>query len=55
MMRNFAKPSIRDRVCKEIYAGDKSTVLCITEPWVGSDVAGMRTTVLLELIKHNLF
>jgi len=41
---NFAKPSIRDRVCKEIYAGDKSTVLCITEPWVGSDVASMRTT-----------
>merc|ERR1719464_2159236 len=42
----FANQKLRDRVCNEIYDGTKSTVLAITEPWVGSDVASMRTTAV---------
>lgn len=34
----------QDKVCKPVITGEKVLALAITEPYVGSDVAGMRTT-----------
>lgn len=43
-IKNFAKPSIRDRVLQEVMDGKKLVSLAITEAFAGSDVAGIRTT-----------
>lgn len=38
----FAKPEVRDTVGREVFSGRKSICLAITEPYAGSDVAGIR-------------
>jgi len=43
---NFAKEPHRTKITEEIFAGTKSVVLCITEPYVGSDVANLRCTAV---------
>jgi len=42
------RPSVRDRVARACVAGDKQIGLAISEPWAGSDVAGMRTEARRE-------
>ncbi|KAL0567393.1 hypothetical protein V5O48_014597 [Marasmius crinis-equi] len=39
----YARPEIRDRIVKEVFAGEKFLSLAVTEAYAGSDVAGIRT------------
>lgn len=41
---NFASPQIRDVVGPQLLKGEKWSVLAISEPFAGSDVAGVRCT-----------
>lgn len=49
----FAKPAVRDRVCRETLRGEKVICLAITEPYAGSDVAGLRCTAKLSADKTH--
>lgn len=40
----FNNKEIVPRLCKEVLSGEKRICLAVTEPFVGSDVAGVRTT-----------
>ncbi|KAJ6462050.1 acyl-CoA dehydrogenase [Mycena vitilis] len=39
---NFGKPAIRDKIIEEVLGGKKHICLAITEPFAGSDVAGLK-------------
>ncbi|KAG7089767.1 hypothetical protein E1B28_011421 [Marasmius oreades] len=39
----YAAPKIRDKIVKEVFAGQKFLSLAVTEAYAGSDVAGIRT------------
>eukprot|EP00732_Lithocolla_globosa_P004116 Lithocolla_globosa_v1_NODE_3627_length_1621_cov_4.503831.p1 type:complete len:510 gc:universal NODE_3627_length_1621_cov_4.503831:49-1578(+) len=41
---NFGPPAMRDKVVPEVVSGSKRICLAITEPYVGSDVAGLKCT-----------
>lgn len=41
---NFAKPALRDRVLEDVFSGQKTICLAITEAFAGSDVGGLRCT-----------
>jgi len=41
---NYAKEPVRSKVVSEVLSGRKTISLAITEPFAGSDVAGMRAT-----------
>eukprot|EP00026_Physarum_polycephalum_P005568 Phypoly_transcript_05603.p1 GENE.Phypoly_transcript_05603~~Phypoly_transcript_05603.p1 ORF type:complete len:531 (+),score=105.12 Phypoly_transcript_05603:28-1593(+) len=41
---HFAKPNIREQVCRDVLNGNKRISLCITEPSAGSDVANLTAT-----------
>eukprot|EP00493_Phyllostaurus_siculus_P002909 UN02922 len=41
----YGRPEVK-HVVEQIFAGTHSTVLAITEPYVGSDVAQMKTTAI---------
>lgn len=43
----FGKPQIKERVCREVLAGEKTICLAITEPFAGSDVANIQCTAKL--------
>lgn len=43
---HFAGKALRDRVAGECLRGEKVICLAITEPYAGSDVAGIRTTAV---------
>jgi len=44
---NFSRnTSLRDRVMRECFSGEKSICLAISEAFAGSDVAGIRTTAV---------
>ena len=38
---------LKNRVAPAVLRGEQTLCLCITEPWAGSDVAGLRTTATL--------
>nr|GAT60824.1 predicted protein [Mycena chlorophos] len=40
---NFAQPALRDRVVEDALSGKRPICLAVTEPFAGSDVAGIRT------------
>ncbi|KAF7316895.1 Cytochrome b5 heme-binding domain-containing protein [Mycena chlorophos] len=40
---NFAQPALRDRVVEDALSGKRPVCLAVTEPFAGSDVAGIRT------------
>ncbi|KAI9275679.1 acyl-CoA dehydrogenase/oxidase [Phascolomyces articulosus] len=44
---NFGRPEIKQKVVPEVLAGRKRMALAITEPYVGSDVASLKTTAKL--------
>jgi len=44
----FGQEPIRSRVMRECLAGDKLICLAISEPFAGSDVAGLQTTATLS-------
>jgi len=44
----FGSDYLKDKVAKDCLAGEKFICLCISEPWAGSDVAGMQTTAKRE-------
>lgn len=48
LIMHFAQPEVRKRVGAECLTGDKRTCLAVTEPFVGSDVAKLRTTAALS-------
>jgi len=39
---------LREKVCRSVITGEKNIALCISEPWVGSDVANLRTSAKKE-------
>ncbi|KAI9313275.1 acyl-CoA dehydrogenase/oxidase [Dichotomocladium elegans] len=41
---NYGSPALQDKIIPEVLAGRKRMALAITEPYVGSDVASLRTT-----------
>eukprot|EP00472_Partenskyella_glossopodia_P005024 CAMPEP_0197535778 /NCGR_PEP_ID=MMETSP1318-20131121/51636_1 /TAXON_ID=552666 /ORGANISM="Partenskyella glossopodia, Strain RCC365" /LENGTH=573 /DNA_ID=CAMNT_0043093455 /DNA_START=64 /DNA_END=1785 /DNA_ORIENTATION=+ len=41
---NFGSEELKKRIVPDCLSGKKVICLCITEPWAGSDVAGLRTT-----------
>ncbi|ORX56265.1 acyl-CoA dehydrogenase NM domain-like protein [Hesseltinella vesiculosa] len=45
---NFAKPHIKAKVVPEVLSGQKRMALAISEPYTGSDVAGIKTTATLS-------
>lgn len=45
-LMKFGNQDLRTRVVEEIFRGEKSICLAITEPYVGSDVANIRCTAL---------
>ena len=42
----FGSESLKEKFGKTCLRGEKLTCLAVTEPWVGSDVANMRTTAV---------
>ena len=44
----FGSDEMKERIVRPCLAGLKSTCLAITEPYGGSDVAGVRTTAVLS-------
>lgn len=44
----FASDYLKDKVARDCLMGEKFICLCISEPWAGSDVAGMQTTAKKE-------
>lgn len=43
-IKNFALPSIKDKVVREVLDGKKMICLAISEAFAGSDVQGIKTT-----------
>ncbi|KAH9481569.1 Acyl-CoA dehydrogenase apdG [Psilocybe cubensis] len=41
---NFAKPALRKRVLEDVFSGQKTICLAITEAFAGSDVGGLKCT-----------
>ncbi|KAI8618151.1 acyl-CoA dehydrogenase/oxidase [Chytriomyces sp. MP71] len=41
---NFASPAMKERIVAPVLRGEKTICLAITEPYVGSDVAGIHST-----------
>lgn len=39
----FGSSYLRQKVCRAVITGEKCISLAISEPWAGSDVAGLRT------------
>ncbi|KAI9499666.1 acyl-CoA dehydrogenase/oxidase [Zychaea mexicana] len=44
---NFGSPALKQKIVPEVLSGKKRMALAITEPYVGSDVASIRTTAKL--------
>lgn len=42
----FGNAEMKQKVCKQVLAGDKSIALAITEPYAGSDVANIQTAAV---------
>ncbi|KAG2185997.1 hypothetical protein INT43_002435 [Umbelopsis isabellina] len=45
---NFGSAALKNKIVPEVLNGEKRICLAITEPFVGSDVAGIRTTAKLS-------
>jgi alkylation response protein AidB-like acyl-CoA dehydrogenase len=45
---NFGSKFLQDKCVKDCLQGKKFICLAITEPYAGSDVAGMRTTAVKD-------
>ena len=45
---NFGGKHLQDKVVKDCLQGRKFICLAITEPYAGSDVAGLRTTAVKD-------
>lgn len=45
---NFGSPALKSKIVPEVLSGEKRICLAITEPFTGSDVAGIRTTAKLS-------
>ncbi|KAG2189419.1 hypothetical protein INT44_004561 [Umbelopsis vinacea] len=45
---NFGSPAMKSKIVPEVLSGEKRICLAITEPFTGSDVAGIRTTAKLS-------
>lgn len=45
---NFGSERLQELVCRPVIAGEKSCCLAISEPYAGSDVAGLRTTAIRD-------
>jgi len=45
---NFGSDYLKDLVVDDVIKGKKNICLAISEPWAGSDVAGLRTTANKE-------
>lgn len=45
---NHGSEWLKDRVVRQVLTGEKLICLAITEPWVGSDVANLKTTAKLS-------
>jgi alkylation response protein AidB-like acyl-CoA dehydrogenase len=45
---NFGGKHLQDKVVKDCLQGKKFICLAITEPYAGSDVAGLRTTAVKD-------
>eukprot|EP01114_Cavostelium_apophysatum_P014400 TRINITY_DN372_c0_g1_i5.p1 TRINITY_DN372_c0_g1~~TRINITY_DN372_c0_g1_i5.p1 ORF type:complete len:510 (-),score=144.37 TRINITY_DN372_c0_g1_i5:175-1704(-) len=41
---NFGPAGLRDKIAREVFAGEKRICLAITEPYAGSDVANIKCT-----------
>ena len=41
---NFGKPALKEKVVRQVFAGEKFICLAISEAFAGSDVAGLQTT-----------
>lgn len=39
---------LKDLIARDVITGKKIMALCVTEPWGGSDVAGVRTTAVRQ-------
>jgi alkylation response protein AidB-like acyl-CoA dehydrogenase len=45
---NYGTQQLKDRIARDIVTGKKLIALAVSEPYVGSDVAGMRSTAKKE-------
>lgn len=45
---NFCKGDLRDKVCRDVLSGEKQICLAISEPFAGSDVAGIQARASLS-------
>lgn len=52
-LHHHATPAVRDRHLHDIVSGSQVGAICVTEPGVGSDSAGMRTTVRFDLARRE--
>lgn len=43
---NFARPHLKKKIIEDAFAGKVSVSLAVTEPYAGSDVAGIKTTAV---------
>jgi alkylation response protein AidB-like acyl-CoA dehydrogenase len=46
VLLNYGTPYQKEKILPDIMLGNKRICLAITEPFVGSDVAGLRTTAV---------
>lgn len=49
----FGSDYLKDKVARQCLSGEKFICLCISEPWTGSDVAGMVTAATKETTKDG--
>eukprot|EP00457_Paulinella_chromatophora_P006101 gb/GEZN01006119.1/.p1 GENE.gb/GEZN01006119.1/~~gb/GEZN01006119.1/.p1 ORF type:complete len:446 (-),score=98.63 gb/GEZN01006119.1/:323-1660(-) len=45
---NFGSQDLKNKVCRAVITGEKFISLAISEPWAGSDVAGIKTTAVKQ-------
>jgi len=45
---NFGSDYLKNKVGRDVVSGKKHIALAISEPWAGSDVAGLRTTAVRD-------
>ena len=45
---NEASQGLKDQVCRDVITGNKIMSLAVTEPFAGSDVAGLLTTAVKD-------
>ncbi len=45
---NFGSDFLKNKVCRDVITGKKNICLAISEPWAGSDVAGIKTSARRE-------